>query len=67
MNQVVKDLIEQSTEYMTDTARYSSTVKLPHLNKERLVMLTVDECCKKLEDNGMVEVAMEIKQHFGIL
>lgn len=33
---------------------------------EQLVKLTVLECCQKLEDDGMVEVAMEMKQHFGV-
>jgi len=33
---------------------------------ERLVKLAVLECCQKLEDDGMVEVAIEIKQHFGV-
>ena len=28
--------------------------------------LIVQECCQKLEDDGMVEVAMEMKQHFGV-
>jgi len=26
----------------------------------------VRECCQKLENDGMVEVAIELKQHFGI-
>jgi hypothetical protein len=29
--------------------------------------MVVNECCQKLEDDGMVEVAMEIKQHFGLV
>lgn len=28
--------------------------------------LLVQECAAKLEHDGMVEVAMEIKQHFGV-
>lgn len=28
--------------------------------------LIVQECAQKLEKDGMVEVAMEIKDHFGI-
>jgi len=28
--------------------------------------LIVRECCQKLENDGMVEVAMELKQHFGV-
>ena len=33
---------------------------------EKLIELTVLECCRKLEDDGMVEVAIALKQHFGI-
>jgi len=32
----------------------------------RFAELIVRECCEKLENDGMVEVAMEIKQHFGV-
>lgn len=28
--------------------------------------LIVRECCQKLENDGMVEVAMEMKEHFGV-
>ena len=34
---------------------------------EKLAELIVRECSRKLEEDGMVEVAMELKQHFGIL
>jgi len=33
---------------------------------ERFAELIVRECCQKLENDGMVEVAMEIKEHFGV-
>jgi hypothetical protein len=33
---------------------------------EKFAELIVRECCQKLEDDGMVEVAMEIKEHFGV-
>ena len=33
---------------------------------ERFAELIVRECCQKLENDGMVEVAMELKEHFGI-
>ena len=28
--------------------------------------LIVKDVCQKLEDDGMVEIAMEMKQHFGV-
>jgi len=33
---------------------------------EKFAELIVKECCQKLEDDGMVEVAIEMKQHFGV-
>jgi len=33
---------------------------------EKFAELIVTECCQKLENDGMVEVAMEIKEHFGV-
>jgi hypothetical protein len=33
---------------------------------ESFAELIVKECCQKLENDGMVEVAMEMKQHFGV-
>lgn len=32
----------------------------------RFAELILRECCQKLETDGMVEVAMEIKENFGI-
>lgn len=36
------------------------------LDVEKFAELIVRECAQKLENDGMVEVAMEIKQHFGV-
>ena len=33
---------------------------------EKFAELIVRECCQKLENDGMVEVAMELKEHFGV-
>ena len=33
--------------------------------EEKFAELIVNKCCQKLEDDGMVEVAMEIKSLFG--
>ena len=33
---------------------------------EKFAELIVRECCQKLEDDGMVEIAIEMKQHFGV-
>lgn len=37
-----------------------------HFDQEMFAELIVKECAQKLENDGMVEVAMEIKQHFGV-
>ena len=36
------------------------------LDTVKFAELIIRECAQKLENDGMVEVAMEIKQHFGI-
>ena len=33
---------------------------------EKFAELIVRECAQKLEDDGMVEVAMELKEYFGV-
>ena len=33
---------------------------------EKFAELIVRECCQKLENDGMVEIAIEMKQHFGV-
>ncbi len=35
------------------------------LFNEKFAELIVQECCQKLENDGMVEVAMELREHFG--
>lgn len=37
-----------------------------NFDTEKFGKLVVLECCQKLENDGMVEVAIELKQHFGI-
>jgi hypothetical protein len=37
-----------------------------HFDENKFAELIVQECCQKLENDGMVEVAMEMKQHFGV-
>ena len=44
----------------------SSRIGDAHNATERFAELIVGECCQKLEDDGMVEVAIEMKQHFGL-
>ena len=37
-----------------------------HFDENKFAELIVRECCQKLENDGMVEVAMELKEHFGV-
>jgi hypothetical protein len=57
MNERIKELAEQCWDKRLDGL---------HFDQEKFAKLIVKECCQKLEDDGMVEVAMEMKQHFGV-
>ena len=58
MNDLIRDLLEQAG------VRYSILPKDTVYAK--FAELIVKECCQKLETDGMVEVAMELKEHFGV-
>jgi hypothetical protein len=61
MNERIKALATEvgiSVEYLTNTKQIVLI--------EKFAELIIRECAQKLEDDGMVEVAMEIKQHFGV-
>lgn len=74
MNERIRQLSEQ--------AHHSTADELAHLQRvhnrtydlnesaaiynEKFAELIVQECARKLENDGMVEVAMEIKEHFGV-
>lgn len=61
--------IEELTEQARDYADYYSTLSGESEQKiytQKLAELIVQECCQKLENDGMVETAIELKWHFGI-
>lgn len=62
MNQRIQKLIEQAT----TIEEHGWGASYEHFDKEKFAELIVKECCQKLEDDGMVEVAIEMKQHFGV-
>ena len=67
MNERIKLLAEQagfSFKYKTAPDEMNPGHKLKDLKK--FAELIVRECAQKLQNDGMVEVAMEIKQHFGV-
>jgi Mn-dependent DtxR family transcriptional regulator len=61
MNERIRELIWETDEWLESNAqsdRWEREIKF--------AQLIVQECCQKLESDGMVEIAMEIKQHFGV-
>jgi hypothetical protein len=56
MNERIRELAEES---------YNEFYNV-HIDLELFVELIVQECAGKLERDGMVEVAMELKEHFGV-
>ena len=66
MNERIKELAQEvfSFKYKTDPNELNPGHHMDHLHK--FAELIVQECCQKLENDGMVEVAMEMKQHFGV-
>ena len=72
MNERIKELVKQagghfSTHTLTSyPAQHRESIELWDKNIEKFAELIVRECCQKLEDDGMVEIAIEMKQHFGI-
>lgn len=71
---LVNAMIEQATEYMTDVSRYSSDVKLPHLNREKLIKIIVSECANVAWDEVQYAINFEtadavkkrVLDHFGV-
>ena len=61
MNERIKQLAGQAGMIIVDD-KFSTYGKFA----EKFAELLVRECCQKLEDDGMVEVAIEMKQHFGV-
>ena len=76
MNERITELIIEANNYATENHPIlndadSMTKELIVGNRfgvsqRKLAELIVRECCQKLENNGMVEVAMEMKEHFGV-
>lgn len=66
MNERIKQLLGQAyDDAVPETWTTLSSEQLDRIY-DKFAELIVKECCQKLENDGMVEVAMEIKQHFGV-
>ena len=72
MNERIRQLAEQavkSVDIVTGNELLDDELAkmyIPDCFAEKFAELIVRECCQKLEDDGMVEVAIEMKQHFGV-
>ena len=67
MNGRIKLLAEQAGgEFYTGFFGSPNSINFKESDLEKFAELIVRECCQKLENDGMVEVAMEMKQHFGV-
>ena len=67
MNEQIRKLAFQAMSINQKVSDDSFFVEVSKLNEfEKFAELIVRECAQKLENDGMVEVAMEIKQHFGV-
>lgn len=61
MNERIKDAWDKAAQDHSGDSWEEQTAFL-----EKFAELIVRECCQKLEDDGMVEIAIEMKQHFGV-
>ena len=62
MNERIRELAEQAWDATAVSPQFGHPISFA----EKFSELIVRECAQKLENDGMVEVAMEIKHHFGI-
>ena len=56
----IKEYVEQNPQGIAGMSEDLATMV------NHFAQLIVGECCLKLETDGMVEVAMEMKEHFGV-
>ena len=70
MNDRIYDLAKEAGLIEFETLSWNPDVQSPNpesvVKARKFAELIVRECCQKLETDGMVEVAMELKEHFGI-
>lgn len=71
---IIYELAEQAAEHavlnpsdeILQSETEDSKVEVPKAFIDKFAELVVQNFCQKLEDDGMVEIAIEMKQHFGI-
>jgi hypothetical protein len=66
MNERIKELCSQAISDVDGIQNPDTQhMYIPDCFRDRFAELILNECARKLEVNGMVEVAIELKQHFG--
>jgi hypothetical protein len=66
MNERIKELSLQAEQWCYDNLAMPTPAEWNDKFHQKFAELIVGECCQKLENDGMVEVAMELKEHFGV-
>ena len=66
MNERIRELAKEALDYAEKNQSAEVQQHWFKLYNKKFAELIVKECCQKLENDGMVEVAMEMKQHFGV-
>ena len=75
MNERIRELAVQAGEEAVKSVPFFRTgrCQIPswvnvfiEVRDKKFAELLIRECCQKLENDGMVEVAMELKEHFGV-
>lgn len=64
MNERIEELYKEAEKSVAFLSNSKESKQL--IIREKFAELIVKECCQKLENYGMVEVAMEMKEHFGV-
>ena len=70
MNERIYDLAKEAGLIEFEPLSWNPELQAPNpesaAKAHKFAELIVQECCQKLETDGMVEVAMELKEHFGV-
>lgn len=65
MNPMLREMSDKAQAFAVIHTKLDGPVTLD-LYTEELARMIVNECCQKLENDGMVEAAIELKWHFGM-
>jgi hypothetical protein len=66
MNERIRELSKEAWVWAEQQEYTDPAKEFSDILEQKFAELIVRECCQKLENDGMVEVAMELKEHFGV-